>query len=291
MSEEQTSESVQLVIEEKSGCKIIHCPMDVEDDIISQLMLRLTVFIDENCKENIVIDLENQSQIDHKFFRSIATLGTKLKKITKKIHIIHPPDDSIHRSIREQGMDSILKVHPNLSELLKDTTPAPAPAAGKTGAVADVVFLNAFIDATLKTLSVQCSVDAKAGKACLLAKAPAMTYDIVGIIGLASKAFRGTIAVCYPKETFLKVLGSMLGETYTEISKDLEDGAAELLNIIFGQAKIDLNQKGYEIEKAIPSVIRAPDLKLRSVPSGITFAIPFESPAGQFRIEITVDHQ
>jgi chemotaxis protein CheX len=293
MSEEQETTPAEspLQIEEASGCKIIHCPVDIEDELISQLMLRLNVLMDEASSLHIVLDLEKKSQIDYKFYRSAATLASKLKKAGKKIHVIHSPDETLSRTIREQGMDSILKVHATLNDVLRDTAPAPAAPTKGNSVQADVVFLNAFIDASVKTMGVQCSIEAKPGRASLISKAPEMVYDIVGLIGLASKAFQGSIAICYPQDTFLKILGSMLGETYTEITQDLEDGAAELMNIIFGQAKIDLNQKGYEIEKAIPTVIRARDLKLRSVSHAATLVIPFETPAGPFRIEISIDRQ
>jgi chemotaxis protein CheX len=81
----------------------------------------------------------------------------------------------------------------------------------------------------------------------------------------------------------------MLGESYTDITKDLEDGAAELLNMIFGQAKADLNEKKYEIEKAIPTVIRGEALRMNHLASTPTLVIPFESPVGLLRIEINIE--
>jgi CheY-specific phosphatase CheX len=81
----------------------------------------------------------------------------------------------------------------------------------------------------------------------------------------------------------------MLGETYEELTKDLEDGAAELLNIIFGQAKVGLNEKGYKISKAIPTIIRGESLRMRHSSLQPTMKIPFTSAAGSFVIEIVVE--
>jgi hypothetical protein len=48
-------------------------------------------------------------------------------------------------------------------------------------------------------------------------------------------------------------MGKMLGEEFKAITQDLQTGAAELLNIIFGSAKVVLNEQGYAIQKAIPT--------------------------------------
>ncbi|MDX9731901.1 MAG: chemotaxis protein CheX, partial [Bdellovibrionales bacterium] len=118
-----------------------------------------------------------------------------------------------------------------------------------------------------------------------------LLYGIAGVISLTSAAFKGSIAICYPQETFLSLMSHMLGETYTAITNDLEDGAAELLNITFGQAKAVLNEKGYKIDKAIPTVVRGRELRVRHVASQPTMIVPFESSSGPLHIEISLEAQ
>ena len=83
----------------------------------------------------------------------------------------------------------------------------------------------------------------------------------------------------------------MLGEEYQEISKDIIDGAGELTNMIFGQAKVTLNQKGYGIQTAIPSVISGKNHSLSALTKGPIVVIPFSTEAGPFFIEICVSGQ
>ena len=85
-------------------------------------------------------------------------------------------------------------------------------------------------------------------------------------------------------------MGNMIGETYEVIDKELEDGAGELLNIIFGHAKAILNNKGYNIQKAIPTIVRGKDLAINHISSNKTIVLPFESPEGPFHIEIGIDY-
>ena len=110
--------------------------------------------------------------------------------------------------------------------------------------------------------------------------------DISGTIGLVSDAFNGAVVISFPKETFLKIMSKMLGETITSISKEVEDGAAEITNIVFGQAKTVLNQLGYGIQTAIPSVITGAQHSVQNLTKGPRVIIPFDSEIGNFFIEI-----
>ena len=150
----------------------------------------------------------------------------------------------------------------------------------------DVQFFKPFIDGTKNTLKIQCGLEATPLKPFIKKNAPKVTFDIAGIISLNSTAFQGTIALCFPKQVFLALMNNMLGEAYTEISDDMQDGAAELLNMIFGQAKRVLNECGYDIVKAIPSVIKGSQIEIQHVSNEPVIVIPFETTAGIFHIEI-----
>src|SRR5688572_11064834 len=96
----------------------------------------------------------------------------------------------------------------------------------------------------------------KNGKPFLKGSGPSPSMDIAAVIGLTSKSFNGSVAICFPKAVFLMIMEKLLGETHKDIDKELEDGASELLNIIFGQAKKVLYAKGYAIERAVPTIVR-----------------------------------
>jgi len=151
----------------------------------------------------------------------------------------------------------------------------------------DISFINPFIDGAIETLKIQCSFEAKAGKPFLKGKGPEIKTDIAAVIGLTSATFNGTVALCFSESLFLIMMEKMLGEKNTSITKELEDGASELLNIIFGQAKKVLNEKGYKIEKAIPTIVRGSNLSVKHLSSNPTLVLPFETEFGIFHMEIT----
>lgn len=160
----------------------------------------------------------------------------------------------------------------------------------------DPEFFKPFIQGTIRTLKVQCDVDIISTKPYFKGSETAsdsIKADISGIVGLTSKIFSGNIAISFPKSAFLLIMNEMMGENFTEIDKDLEDGAAELLNIIFGQAKITLNDElGYEVDMAIPTVITGSNIKTSSI-LGRTIVLPFhfEKSDDKFCIEIVIDER
>lgn len=153
----------------------------------------------------------------------------------------------------------------------------------------DVNFFKPFIDGTLLTMRVQCRLECKPGHPFYKGKGPEVEAEIIAVIGLASDSFKGTIALLLPKTVFLALMGNMLGETYTEITNELESGAAELLNIIFGHAKTNLADQGYKIAMAIPSIIRGKGISTHHISKEQTIVIPFICPQGNFHIEISAE--
>jgi len=154
----------------------------------------------------------------------------------------------------------------------------------------DTEFINPFLKGALHVLKVQANVTAEQGKIYLKKDGDKLVGDISGVIGIVSDNFNGSVIISFPEKTFLKVMSGMLGEEYTEISKDILDGAGEITNMIFGQAKITLNEKGYGIKTAIPSVVAGKDHSLTSLSKGPIVVVPFTSSAGDFFIEICVSN-
>ncbi len=154
----------------------------------------------------------------------------------------------------------------------------------------DVNFVNPFISSTQKTLETQGQTPVTPGKLRLKKEGEVPPCDIAGVISLTSNVFNGTIALCFPAPVFLAIYGNMVGEKATEITSQTEDAAGELLNIIFGQAKAELNARGgYNIQKAIPAVVRGQDLRVKHLAKGPTVLLPFETAVGTFHIEIATE--
>jgi chemotaxis protein CheX len=152
----------------------------------------------------------------------------------------------------------------------------------------DANFINPFLSATLNVLKIQANIIAEPGK--LLRKNPgeSLRGDVSGVVGITSNTFNGSVAISFPEATFLKVISGMLGEEVHELTPDIIDGAGEITNMIFGQAKIVLNDRGHGIQMALPQVVTGKDHSLMALSKGPAVVVPFTGPAGEFTVEISL---
>jgi len=147
-------------------------------------------------------------------------------------------------------------------------------------------FIDPFLVSTLNVLKLQASTVAVSGTPFRKEHGDKFLGDISGVIGLVTDDFTGSVVISFPEKTFLTVMSRMLGEEFTSMTPDIQDGAGELTNIIFGSSKVVLNQKGFNIQTALPSVIVGEGHAILSPNRGLRVAIPFSSDAGDFFIEI-----
>ncbi len=152
------------------------------------------------------------------------------------------------------------------------------------------LMIKTFQEAAIHTLEIQCSTKFKAGASFVKTSENRIIHDIAASMGMMSKTVSGSVALGFKEETFLKIMSKMLGEDYTSLSRDVEDGCGELLNIIFGQAKKVLNESGHQFGKTLPSIFIGQSLRVRQLTPNPAFVLPFESSLGQMVIEVGYRH-
>lgn len=228
-----------------------------------------------------VLDFSAVTEFRQTSYRLFVLYNQSLKGAGKSLFAIGIPT-KIASQIRAEGLQSVFIQVANLDEAKKKS--------GGERVVLDVEFINPFIVATRTVLETQAQTKLAPGKAYLKKGGEQIPMEIAGVLSLVSKDFRGSISLCFRAEVFLKVYENMVGEKHPAITSELEDAAGELLNIIFGQAKTVLNdQKGYALEKALPTILVGERLKLRHQSRNPAIVIPFDSAAGTFHVEIVID--
>lgn len=266
-------------LKEKLGDVIvIRCLADLAEgnlDEIHELLVKALVEVSD--AKGIALDLRDQVIWDRYFLRNVAVVAASLRKDKKKLWAANVPKVSA-TLLAEAGMDSAITMIGSLESIVGGTPLTPPKV--------DVAFLNPFITGAMEAIKVQCFTEATPGKIIVKKPTDFFPVEIAAVLGIVSPVFNGSIAICFAKETFLNLMTKMLGEPCKEITKDLEDGAGELLNIIFGHAKRELNERGYGIEKAIPTIVRGKGIEVRHMTPSPTMLLPFSSDAGSFHIEI-----
>ncbi len=152
----------------------------------------------------------------------------------------------------------------------------------------DVDFINPFIDSSMKTLNGLCGVsNIKAQKPYLLGEEE-LEIDISGTLEISSPYFKGTIGISFEDEAYKVIIGQMVKESVGDISLENQDGAAEIINIIFGQTKEVLRERGYNLDRAVPSVMRGRGHRVINNKSIPILLVPFHSDLGNFWMQICV---
>lgn len=118
-------------------------------------------------------------------------------------------------------------------------------------------------------------------------------FQIGAIVGIIGKSFKGSMILGFSEKTFLNLISKMFEVTYPEVTDEICDGPAEILNMIFGNLKIALNEKSFGISTAIPTTIRGSNLRI--VPSSAiespAIVLVFETEFGTFYVEMSSNSQ
>lgn len=231
-----------------------------------------------------VLDFKKTKTLSPTAYNAFINFKQLLKGGEKHMYSINLGETLLWQ-IKNAGVEKIFNPADSLDHVRSQTG-----ESNKKAKTIDVKFINPFIEATISSLKVQASTNATPKKMFLKTASFNPDISIAGNIALISDKFSGSIALCFSKVTFLKIYKNMFSEEHTEITDELKDAAGEILNIIYGQAKVVLNANNEnQLKKAIPTIMTGEKLKVRQLGSGPAIIVPFESDAGEFHIEIQVD--
>lgn len=154
------------------------------------------------------------------------------------------------------------------------------------GSGLNVDYINPFIEATINTFQTMCSVKAARDKIFLKGEGSEV-YGVTGIIGLGGEA-SGSVVLNFPAEVAMAAVGSFVGESYSSISAEVVDGVGELTNIIAGDSKNRLSQKGYSFDIGLPKIVVGRNYVTAQSKSVPCIVISFTSSIGAFTLEVSL---
>lgn len=153
----------------------------------------------------------------------------------------------------------------------------------------DLEFITPFLKGLKSAIEVQCKTSIKPMDP-YIKQAPNNDVVIASTLSLQDNDFKGMVILSFPESVFLSVYNNMFNEQHSKITKDIEDAAAELLNMIYGSAKTELNQKGYNFPTAFPKVITQIDLDNYQKNYTQTVVSPFLTDKGLLYLEINFNN-
>ncbi|WP_310598959.1 chemotaxis protein CheX [Desulfobulbus sp.] len=112
--------------------------------------------------------------------------------------------------------------------------------------------------------------------------------SITGMVGLAG-THKGILAVHLPNEVALAVTSSFLGVDVGEINEDVQDAVGEIANMLGGNLKTILSDRGRDIQLSLPSTIFGDEYTFSSQAESDWLILPFQSPNGMFYVEVELE--
>jgi len=112
--------------------------------------------------------------------------------------------------------------------------------------------------------------------------------SITGMVGLAG-THKGVLAVHFPNEVALAVTSNFLGMDVEEVNEDVQDAIGEIANMLGGNLKTILSDRGRDIQLSLPSTIFGDEYTFSSQAESDRATLPFHSPSGIFLVEVELE--
>ena len=148
----------------------------------------------------------------------------------------------------------------------------------------NVAYINPFIESTLRSLDMMAGIAAE--KTGLSVKEDLITtFDISSIIGITGEV-TGSIISSVPTAVACKIASNMLMEEIKDLDQRVEDAIGEIGNIVVGDARRILIQDGHQLNISVPTVVMGKGHKISRSGHIPCIAIPFNTPYGEFEVNV-----
>lgn len=115
-----------------------------------------------------------------------------------------------------------------------------------------------------------------------------LTDSISGVIGLAG-THKGVLAIHLPHRVAIAITSSFLGMDVGEMNSDVEDAVGELANMLGGNVKAILSEKGRDINLSMPTTISGKHYDYQTNKDAERIIVPFRCETGQFTVELQLE--
>ena len=151
----------------------------------------------------------------------------------------------------------------------------------------DVELAKPFIKAAIDVLTTMAFINPQVGKP-YVKKNNVAAGDVSGVVGITGEK-NGSVSLSFSKGCAVAIVKNMLGDEIQNIMDDVRDAVGELTNMISGQARAGLAERGLVFQGSTPSVVMGDGHTISHMSKSPIMAIPFTTPDGSFTIEFCFD--
>jgi len=145
---------------------------------------------------------------------------------------------------------------------------------------------NAVCNAMKKTFA----VDVVAGPYEIGEGIVSLVGDVSGVIALVQDQLEATMTLCLTNETVKELLPQIVGNSIMITHEMAVDAVGEMTNMIFGQVKHDMSERGYALKIGIPCVVTGKGHFVSQFHRGKYMLVPFNLDGQLFQIYVALSH-
>ena len=152
-------------------------------------------------------------------------------------------------------------------------------------------FLNTVIRSVDIVLSTMARLNLKSGKATIRPPMQESPGIVTGLISMSGRQAQASVALSFDKEAILFIANKMLPDEHTTIDHMLIDLAGELANMVIGDAKRQLEDKGLRFEVSLPVMIVGEKHLIAHKSIAPVVTVPFTIDKGTFIVEAVYEER
>ncbi len=175
--------------------------------------------------------------------------------------------------------------HDNLLQLLKKYTPAAVDLGPElkllSNAVIEVFEKQFGIAATVLSTKLFDSDSTESPES-------EEGWDVIGLLPIVSTGASGNLQLRFQKTTLMELAKLAFGKELSKDDPEVAAIAAELVNMVQGCAKAELNQRGYGIEQALPQTFVGSSKPLKNTLPRPYWSVEFETIYGHVGLGVQI---
>ncbi|MDO6477476.1 chemotaxis protein CheX [Alteromonas sp. 1_MG-2023] len=152
----------------------------------------------------------------------------------------------------------------------------------------NVEFVNPFINGLLNVMETMAQTTLKPGKP-KRKQSDVAQGDVSGLIGMVGPQVKGSMSITFDEGLALTIMERMVGERPEKLDAEVGDMVGEVTNMICGNAKRELAEKGFDFGMATPIVVSGKQHTISHQVDGSKLIMPFMCDAGLAHMEICFD--
>lgn len=237
-----------------------------------------------------VLNFQPTVVIERAFYQAFLQFRGILKSSDKNVYSINLTPELLAQ-IKNDGLDQALSPATDIEAARKSFT---REQAAKNQI--DLEFITPFLKGTKSVLESQCKLPLQVLRPFVLqnpitGQGSLENAAIAASLNFSSDRLSGNLVLSFTEELFRKAYEGMFEESLSEITKESEDAVGELLNMIYGAGKVELNLKGHGFLKAFPVILRGSQIGLREKKGTRTVVVPFEGGGSRLHLEIEFEER